>query len=89
MNHLVLLKDRVASANHKYDDDELFDLLRTMSLENSDNLVGRLKNGEEIPPVIEAMRVMPKWRTIQDIPGVLPIEDIREIFKNPPFSYLN
>jgi ferredoxin len=84
VNNIVLVKDRVASANHRYDDDELFDLLRTMSLESSDNLEERLKNGEELAPPREGMRVMPKWRTIKDIPGVLPIEDIREIFKNPP-----
>ena len=81
VNNLVLVKDRVASANHKYDDDELFDLLRKMSLENSDNLEERLKNGEHIPPVREGMRVVPKWRAIKDILGVLPIEDMREIFK--------
>ena len=84
VNNIVLVKDRVASANHKYDDNELFDLLRKMSLENSDNLEERLKNGEEIPPVREGMRVVPKWRTIKDIPGILPIEDMREIFKNNP-----
>ena len=84
VNHLVLLKDLAASANHKYDDEELFDMLQVMSLEGSDNLEERLKNGEEIPPVIEGMRVVPKWRTIKDIPGVLPIEDMREIFKNAP-----
>ena len=84
VNNTVLVKDRVASSNHKYDDDVLFDLLHKMSLEDSDNLEERLKNGEEIPPVIEGMRVVPKWRTIKDIPDILPIEDMREIFKNPP-----
>jgi electron transport complex protein RnfB len=88
VNNIVLVKDRVASANHKYDDDELFDLLRKMSLENSDNLEERLKNGEEIS-VREGMRVVPKWRTIKDIPGILPIEDMREIFKNPPIVVHN
>jgi ferredoxin len=89
VNHIVLVKDRVASANHKYDDDELFDLLREMSLEDSDNLEERLKKGEKIPPVIQGMRVVPKWRTIKDIPGILPIEDMREIFKNPPIVVHN
>jgi ferredoxin len=84
VNNTVLVKDRVASSNHRYDDDVLFDLLHKMSLEDSDNLEERLKNGEEIPPVREVMRVVPKWRTIKDIPGILPIEDMREIFKNPP-----
>ena len=89
VNNIVLVKDRVASSNHKYDDNELFDLLRVMSLENSDNLEERLKNGDEIPPVIQGMRVVPKWRTIEDIPGILPIEDMREIFKNPPIVVHN
>jgi hypothetical protein len=26
-------------------------------------------------------RVVPKWKTIKDIPGVMPCEDIREILK--------
>jgi electron transport complex protein RnfB len=84
VNHIVLVKDRVASANPKYDDRELFDLLREMSLENSDNLEERLKSGEKIPPVVKGMRVVPKWKSIKDIPGILPIEDMREIFKNNP-----
>ena len=81
VNNLVLVKDLVGSANPKYDDDELFDLLREMSLEDSDNLAERVKNGENIPPVRQGMRVVPKWRSIKDIPGILPIEDVREIFK--------
>jgi len=89
VNNLVLVKDLVGSANPKYDDDELFDLLREMSLEDSDNLPERIKAGEEIPPVIQGMRVVPKWRTIKDIPGILPIEDVREILKNPPIVVHN
>jgi len=90
VNNLVLVKDLVASSRAEYDDIELFDLLRTMSLENSDNLQERLDSGEEIPPVRQGMRVVPKWRAIKDIPGVLPIEDMREIFKaNPPIVLHN
>ena len=33
--NLVLLKDYIGSANEKYDDDEVFDLAREMSLEDS------------------------------------------------------
>jgi electron transport complex protein RnfB len=84
VNNLTLVKDLIGSANPKYDDIELFDLLREMSLENSDNLEERLKSGEKIPPVTQIMRVVPKWRTIKDIPGILPCEDMREIFKNNP-----
>ena len=72
------LKDSVGSANTKYDDNEILDLAREMSLEI---LKGQLKRGEK-PPVRKVMRVIPKWRTIKDIPGVLPCEDAREIFKN-------
>ena len=81
VNNLVLVKDFVGSAHPKYDDLELFDLLHEMSLEDSDNLAERLKNGEKIPPVRQVMRVVPKWKTIKDIPGILPIEDMRQIFK--------
>ena len=84
VNHIVLVKDLMASAHPKYIDDELLELLHVMSLEDTENLEERVKNGERII-VTEVMRVMPKWRTIKDIPGVLPIEDIREIFKTPPF----
>jgi NAD-dependent dihydropyrimidine dehydrogenase PreA subunit/DNA-binding transcriptional ArsR family regulator len=77
-----LLKDRIGSANPKYDDNEVFDLAREISLEENKSYALRLKKGEKIPPVRQGMRVVPRWRTIKDIPGVLPIEDMREIFKN-------
>jgi ferredoxin len=83
VNHIVLVKDLMASAHAKYIDDELLHLLHVMSLEDTENLDERVKNGETIP-VMEVMRVLPKWRTIKDIPGILPIEDIREILKTPP-----
>jgi NAD-dependent dihydropyrimidine dehydrogenase PreA subunit len=90
VNNLVLVKDLLGSARAEYDDDELFDLLRKMSLEDSDNLQERLDSGEEIPPVRQGMRIVPKWRAIKDIPGVLPIEDLREIFKaNSPIVVHN
>ena len=88
VNHIVLVKDLMASANAKYIDNELLDLLHVMSLEGSENLEERVKNGEDIP-VVEVMRVLPKWRTIEDIEGVLPTEDVREIFKTPPIVVHN
>ncbi|MBA3028042.1 MAG: 4Fe-4S dicluster domain-containing protein [Desulfobacteraceae bacterium] len=88
VNHIVLVKDLMASANAKYIDDELLDLLHVMSLEGSENLEERVKNGEKIP-VVEVMRVLPKWRTIKDIQGILPIEDVREIFKVSPIVVHN
>ena len=84
INNIGIFKDRVASTNDKYDDDEVFDLARAMSLEDSKSLKGRIKRGEKIPSVRKIMRVVPKWRAIKDIPGILPIEDAREIFKNKP-----
>jgi len=89
VNNVVLVKDLVGSANPKYDDIELFDLLHEMSLEDSDDLAERVKRGEKVPPVIPVMRVLPKWRTVKDIPGLLPVEDVREIFKNPPIVVHN
>jgi ferredoxin len=88
VNHIVLVKDLMASANAKYIDDELLDMLHVMSLEGSENLEERVKNGENIP-VVEVMRVLPKWRTIENIEGILPIEDVREIFKTPPIVVHN
>ena len=88
VNHIVLVKDLMASANAKYIDDELLDLLHIMSLEDTENLEERVKNGEEIP-VQEVMRVLPKWRSVKDIEGLLPIEDVREIFKTPPIVVHN
>ena len=88
VNHIVLVKDQMASAHPQYIDDELLEMLHVMSLENSENLEERVRNGEVIP-VVEVMRVVPKWRTIKDIPGILPIEDMREIFKTPPIVVHN
>jgi hypothetical protein len=82
VTNLMLLKDHIGEVDPKYDDDEVFDLAQEMSLEDEKTLAERVKRGDKIPPVKQVMRVLPKWQTIQDIPGVLPIEDIREIFKN-------
>jgi Fe-S-cluster-containing hydrogenase component 2 len=36
------------------------------------------------------MRVLPRWKAIKDIPGVLPCEDVREVFKEAePIAVLN
>jgi hypothetical protein len=82
VTNLMLLKDHIGEANPKYDDDEVFDLAQEMSLEDEKTLAERIKRGDKIPPVRQVLRVIPKWRSIQDIQGVLPIEDIREIFRN-------
>ena len=82
VNNKFMFKDQVATANDKYDDDEVFDLAREMIIEDDKSLARRIKRGDKIPPVMKVMRVVPKWRSIKDIPGILPCEDAREIFKN-------
>ncbi|MBN1382307.1 MAG: 4Fe-4S binding protein [Deltaproteobacteria bacterium] len=89
VNHIILVKDLMASAGAKHIDDELLEMLHTMSLEGTVDLEKRVKNGEKVPPVVEVMRVWPKWRTVKDIPGLLPIEDVREILKQPPIVVHN
>jgi NAD-dependent dihydropyrimidine dehydrogenase PreA subunit/DNA-binding transcriptional ArsR family regulator len=78
----VLLKDFIATAPDKYWDDETIDLARDMSLEEPREQAERIRRGEEKLPLRLGFRVLPKWRSIKDIPGVLPIEDVREIFRN-------
>ena len=80
-SHRVLLKDHIGSANPKYDNDEVFDLAKEMSLEGTVDLEARIKAGKAAP-VVEVMRVIPKWQSVQDIEGVLPCEDMREILKD-------
>jgi NAD-dependent dihydropyrimidine dehydrogenase PreA subunit len=74
------LHDTSGSANSKYDDAEFFDLAMAMGDEESDFLVQRLEKGE-LTDIRQYMRVIPRWKSIKDIPGVLPYEDVREIFK--------
>jgi NAD-dependent dihydropyrimidine dehydrogenase PreA subunit len=80
----VLLKDFIATAPDKYYDKEIINLARDMSLVDPRKMAERIQRGEEKLPLRQTFRVIPKWRTIKDIPGVLPIEDIREIFRNNP-----
>lgn len=84
------LHDTIGSANSKYDDDELFDLAMEMSGEELMNLSQRVERGEAPATLRQYMRVIPKWKTIKDIPGVLPCEDAREIFRSsPPIVLIN
>ena len=82
VNNIFFLKDQIGSAADKYDDDEVFDLTREMIVYDDKKLPQRIKRGEKIPPVMKVLRVVPKWRSIKDIPGILPCEDTREVFKN-------
>ena len=66
--------------NSKFDESlgrEFFELVRTWRENERDTVrYERLMAGE--PP---GMRVVPRWKAIKDVPGVLPVEDVREILK--------
>ncbi|MBA7651113.1 hypothetical protein ES703_58928 [subsurface metagenome] len=64
------------------DDDELFDLCAAMSEEQTQNMIRQVVTGE-LTHVRQTMRVVPKWKSIKDIPGVLPVDDVREILRLP------
>jgi ferredoxin len=81
VNNIGIFKDRVGSADPKYDDNEIFDLAQDMSLEDIPRLKARIERGDKVPPQRQVMRVVPKWRSIKDIPGVMPCEDAREVLK--------
>jgi electron transport complex protein RnfB len=81
LNNTYFFADNIASSNNKFINDEILDLTREMMLYDDKIMVRRKKRGEDVPPPIKLGRVVPKWRTIKDIPGILPCEDVREIFK--------
>jgi NAD-dependent dihydropyrimidine dehydrogenase PreA subunit/DNA-binding transcriptional ArsR family regulator len=83
------LHDAIGSSDSKYDDIELFDVAMVMSGEELMNLSQRVEKGDK-RTIRQYMRVIPKWKTIKDIPGVLPCEDVREVFRNsPPIVLIN
>jgi electron transport complex protein RnfB len=82
VNQTYFFVDNLATAKDKYVNNELLDLAREMNLEDVKSLPRSIKRGEKIPPVFKISRVVPKWRTIKDIPGILPYEDAREILKS-------
>lgn len=73
-------RDTIASSNSRYDDDLFFDLTSAKEAQQRDDMIEQVINGE-LSHVRQAMRVIPRWRAIKDIPGVLPCEDVREIFR--------
>ena len=80
--HRVMLKDHIGSANPKWHTPEILDLTKQMSMEGALNIEAAVKAGTKPPPVFEVMRVIPKWKSIEGIEGVLPCEDMREILKD-------
>lgn len=74
------LHDQAGSANPKYDNDDFFDLAFAKHDETVSKQINEVIKGQT-KIVRQGMRVIPRWRSIKDIPGVLPIEDTREIFR--------
>jgi Pyruvate/2-oxoacid:ferredoxin oxidoreductase delta subunit len=60
-------------------DDEFFRLLQRTSQEDREQRVDDVISGKT--PLRRNMRVIPRWKSIKDIPGLLPYEDVRQIFK--------
>jgi NAD-dependent dihydropyrimidine dehydrogenase PreA subunit len=60
-------------------DEEFFRLLQATSQEDREQRVQDVLSGKA--PLRRNMRVIPRWKSIKDIPGLLPYEDIRQIFK--------
>lgn len=74
------LHDSAGASNHKYDNDEFFDLAYAKTEEQHHDVMEKVVKGE-LPSMIQIMRVIPRWKSIKDVPGVLPCEDVRQIFK--------
>lgn len=60
-------------------DKAFFKLLQDTSEEDREQRVDDVISGKA--PLKRSMRVIPRWRSIRDMPGLLPYEDIRQIFK--------
>jgi len=74
------LHDSAGAANPKYDNDDFFDLGYAKSEERNAISLKEVAEGK-VQNLRQIMRVVPRWKSIKDIPGILPCEDIREVFK--------
>jgi NAD-dependent dihydropyrimidine dehydrogenase PreA subunit len=83
------LHDSAGSANPKYDSDEFFDLAFAKADERVKKQIDEVLKGET-KVIRQSMRVVPRWKSINDIPGVLPYEDIRQILTaSAPIAVVN
>jgi len=60
-------------------DEEFFYLLQATSQEDREQRINDTATGKA--PLRRSMRVIPRWKSIKDMDGLLPYEDIRQIFK--------
>jgi Na+-translocating ferredoxin:NAD+ oxidoreductase subunit B len=77
------LHDAIGASNIRYEDDELYDLGAAMRRESLEVTGRRLEQEQATgqPRLRQVMRIIPKWRSIQGIPGVLPCEDALQILQ--------
>lgn len=69
-----------ALGNPKYDEalgTEFFDLWG-----GPEGKITKKPSPESLRPRFSAFRIVPRWKAIKDLPGVLPHEDIRQILKS-------
>jgi len=78
------LHDTIGASDIRYEDDELYDLGAAMRRESLERMLQRLEKeqAQGQPRLRQVMRIVPKWRSIQGIPGVLPCEDVLQILQN-------
>ncbi|MBN1382341.1 MAG: 4Fe-4S binding protein [Deltaproteobacteria bacterium] len=75
------LHDSAGASNPKHDDDDFFDLAFAKSMESNQWQIQEVKEGKK-QKVRQIMRVIPRWESIRDVPGVLPHEDTSAILKH-------
>lgn len=83
------LHDSVGASNSKYDNNDFFDLAFAKHEESNQKQIKEIEDGNR-SLVRQGMRVIPRWKSIKDIPDVLPHEDVRAILKqSDPIVQLN
>jgi NAD-dependent dihydropyrimidine dehydrogenase PreA subunit len=83
------MHDSVGAAHPKYDEGDFFDLAYAKHEESNRKQYKQVESGES-PAVRQVMRVIPRWRSIKDVPGVLPHEDVSAILKHAePIALIN
>lgn len=79
----IELHDAIGSANtekYKELDNDFYELCEAMMESHFESTIDDVVSGK-MPTIRQVMRVIPRWKAIENVPGVLPFEDIREIFK--------
>ncbi len=75
------LHDSAPSSHSKYDNDDFLDLAFAKADESVAKQIDEVAKGQA-KTIRQGMRVIPRWKSIENVAGVLPYENIKEIFKN-------